>query len=85
MVDEQLKGRDIRDPRKPITIRPADRIRPDRLATLHRRLHDAGAEVQPAHRILEIGTGSGYQAAVLGLLASQVYTREIVAPSQATA
>jgi protein-L-isoaspartate(D-aspartate) O-methyltransferase len=29
------------------------------------------------HRILEIGTGSGYQAAVLGQIANQVYTIEI--------
>jgi protein-L-isoaspartate(D-aspartate) O-methyltransferase len=34
--------------------------------------------VQPTHRVLEIGTGSGYQAAVLGLLAREVYTVEIV-------
>jgi protein-L-isoaspartate(D-aspartate) O-methyltransferase len=36
--------------------------------------------VQPSHRILEIGTGSGYQAAVLGLLVDRLYTIEIVAP-----
>jgi protein-L-isoaspartate(D-aspartate) O-methyltransferase len=35
-------------------------------------------EVKPAHRVLEIGTGSGYQAAVLGQLARRVYTIEIV-------
>ena len=34
--------------------------------------------VEPSHRILEIGTGSGYQAAVLGELAQDVYTIEIV-------
>jgi protein-L-isoaspartate(D-aspartate) O-methyltransferase len=34
--------------------------------------------VQPGHRVLEIGTGSGYQAAVLGALARDVYTVEIV-------
>ena len=37
-------------------------------------------EVQPGHRVLEIGTGSAYQAAVLAELAQQVYTIEIVAP-----
>jgi len=37
-------------------------------------------EVHPTHRVLEIGTGSGYQAAVLAELAHQVYTIEIVAP-----
>jgi protein-L-isoaspartate(D-aspartate) O-methyltransferase len=29
------------------------------------------------HRVLEIGTGSGYQAAILGQLAAEVYTLEI--------
>jgi protein-L-isoaspartate(D-aspartate) O-methyltransferase len=37
-------------------------------------------DVKPDHRVLEIGTGSGYQAAVLGALAKDVYTIEIVAP-----
>lgn len=32
------------------------------------------------HRVLEVGTGSGYQAAVLGALAKEVYTIEIVPP-----
>jgi protein-L-isoaspartate(D-aspartate) O-methyltransferase len=31
-------------------------------------------------RVLEIGTGSGYQAAILGELAAEVYTIEIVEP-----
>jgi len=31
-------------------------------------------------RVLEVGTGSGYQAAVLSRIASQVYSIEIVAP-----
>jgi len=35
-------------------------------------------ELQPSHRVLEIGTGSGYQAAVLAELAAEVYTIEIV-------
>ena len=34
--------------------------------------------IAPQHRVLEIGTGSGYQAAVLGELARTVYTVEIV-------
>jgi protein-L-isoaspartate(D-aspartate) O-methyltransferase len=33
-------------------------------------------DVQPAHRVLEIGTGSGYQAAVLSPLCRRVYTIE---------
>lgn len=35
---------------------------------------------QPTHRVLEIGTGSGYQAAVLAGLVAHVYSIEIVKP-----
>jgi len=35
-------------------------------------------DVRPDDRVLEIGTGSGYQAAVLSMLAREVYTIEIV-------
>ena len=35
---------------------------------------------QPDDKVLEIGTGSGYQAAVLGLLVQEVYSIEIVEP-----
>jgi protein-L-isoaspartate(D-aspartate) O-methyltransferase len=34
----------------------------------------------PDHKVLEIGTGSGYQAAVLARLVRDVYTIEIVEP-----
>ena len=37
-------------------------------------------ELEPSHRVLEIGTGSGYQAAILGELVKDVYTIEIVQP-----
>ncbi len=37
-------------------------------------------EPQPGHRVLEIGTGSGYQAAILAQLAAQVFTIEIIKP-----
>ena len=37
-------------------------------------------ELDRSHRVLEIGTGSGYQAAILGELANQVFTIEIVEP-----
>jgi len=37
-------------------------------------------EVKKTHRILEVGTGSGYQAAILSLLADSVFTIEILEP-----
>jgi protein-L-isoaspartate(D-aspartate) O-methyltransferase len=39
----------------------------------------AAARLGPGDRVLEIGTGSGYQAAVLARLAREVYSIEIVA------
>jgi len=40
----------------------------------------AQLELSGDERVLEIGTGSGYQAAILGELAREVYTIEIVEP-----
>lgn len=44
-------------------------------------------DVQPRHKVLEVGTGSGYQAAVLSHLARRVYTvdrhKRLVAEAQA--
>jgi protein-L-isoaspartate(D-aspartate) O-methyltransferase len=37
-------------------------------------------DVQPNERVLEIGTGSGYQSAVLSHLTDQVYSIEIIEP-----
>jgi protein-L-isoaspartate(D-aspartate) O-methyltransferase len=37
-------------------------------------------QVREGDRVFELGTGSGYQAAVLGELAAEVYTIEIVEP-----
>ncbi len=36
------------------------------------------AQIKPGDRVLEIGTGSGYQAAVLAMLTDQVYSVEIL-------
>jgi protein-L-isoaspartate(D-aspartate) O-methyltransferase len=40
---------------------------------------------KPTDRVLEIGTGSGYQAAVLAALVKEVYTIEIIEPLAARA
>ncbi len=45
------------------------------VAFMTEQLHPASTD-----RVLEIGTGSGYQAAVLSRLVAEVYTIEIVAP-----
>jgi protein-L-isoaspartate(D-aspartate) O-methyltransferase len=43
-------------------------------------LMTAQLDPQPADRLLEIGTGSGYQAAVLSRLVADVYSLEIIGP-----
>jgi protein-L-isoaspartate(D-aspartate) O-methyltransferase len=43
------------------------------------------AGVRPGARVLEVGTGSGYQAAILAALGAEVYTIEIVEPLAARA
>ena len=42
-------------------------------------------KLKPEHTVLEIGTGSGYQAAVLAEIARKVYTVEIIEPLAARA
>jgi len=37
-------------------------------------------KLKPEHRVLEIGTGSGYQTAILAELAKDIYTMERAAP-----
>ena len=37
------------------------------------------ARIEPGHRVLEVGTGSGYQAAILSKLGAEVYTVERIA------
>jgi protein-L-isoaspartate(D-aspartate) O-methyltransferase len=37
-------------------------------------------ELEPQHRVMEIGTGSGYQSAVLAQLSNWVYTIEVIEP-----
>ena len=45
----------------------------------------AELKLQAQHRVLEIGTGSGYQTAILAELAAHVYTVERLEPLQAAA
>lgn len=42
-------------------------------------------KLEPHHRVLEIGTGSGYQTAILARLAQHVYTMERLGPLQTAA
>jgi protein-L-isoaspartate(D-aspartate) O-methyltransferase len=99
MVDEQIRGRGIDDPR----VLAAMEEVPRELFVPHEKRDAAfsdGAlplgcgqtisqpyvvaymtaclEVQAHHRVLEVGTGSGYQTAVLARLAAEVYTIERV-------
>ena len=37
-------------------------------------------DVKPTHKVLEIGTGSGYQSAILSFLTKYVYSIEIIEP-----
>jgi protein-L-isoaspartate(D-aspartate) O-methyltransferase len=101
MIEDQIRGRGIRDERVLEAMRavPRHQFVPD--AERARAYADSPApigygqtisqpyivafmtealRVSPDHRVLEIGTGSGYQAAILGRLVKEVYTMEIVAP-----
>ena len=101
MVEQQLRARDIRDPRVLEAMRTIPRhlfvpesVRDSAYAdsplpigyeqTISQPYIVAfmtqALELQPSHRVLEIGTGSGYQAAVLGALAGEVFTIEILPP-----
>src|SRR5271165_2081269 len=97
MVEEQLRGRGIRDERvlaamnkvprenfvapqyaweayadHPIPISAGQTVsQPLMVATMVEAL-----EVLPSDRVLEVGTGTGYEAAVLGELAAEVWTVE---------
>ena len=106
MVEQQLRGRDIRAPRVLDVMREVPRhlfvpesVRPRAYddsplpigygQTISQPYIVAfmtqALDVESNHRVLEIGTGSGYQAAVLSLLVDRVYTIEIVAPLAALA
>jgi len=69
-VDEGLRHLAFRDAALPIGARQT--ISQPTIVAL---MTDA-LELEPEHRVLEIGTGSGYQTAVLAELAREVYTIE---------
>ncbi len=71
-VPERLRGEADAD--RPLPIGCGQTIsQPFVAAYMTERLHLAGAE-----RVLEVGTGSGYQTALLALLAEEVFSIEIV-------
>jgi protein-L-isoaspartate(D-aspartate) O-methyltransferase len=101
MVAEQIRARDVRDPRVLAAMErvPRHLFMPEAVRSEAYRDHPVpigysqtisqpyivgfmseALDVRPEHRVLEIGTGSGYQAAILGELAREVYTIEIVEP-----
>jgi len=98
MIERDLKGRDIRDPKvlevmgrvprhlfvdpslrsqayadHPLPIGEGQTISQPYIVALMTQV----LQLKPGERVLEIGTGSGYQAAVLAELTDQVYTMEI--------
>ena len=98
MVAEQLKGRDITDPRVLTAMGkvPRHRFVPSYLLLLAYNDHPLPigsgqtisqpyivalmtqwAEVKPGDKVLEVGTGSGYQAAVLAEHTDQVWSIEL--------
>jgi protein-L-isoaspartate(D-aspartate) O-methyltransferase len=99
MVEEQLVGRGIRDPRvlEAMGVVPRERfVDPafeSRAYGDHALPTAEGqtisqpyivarmlelARIEPSHRVLEIGTGSGYQTALLARLADRVFSVERV-------
>jgi len=101
MVERQLRGRGISDPRtlRAMASVPREKFVP---AELRSRAYDdrplpigygqtisqpyivalmtEQIQTKTGQRVLEIGTGSGYQAAVLSELVAEVYSIEIVRP-----
>ncbi len=99
MVQRDLMGRDITDPRvvaamgqvpRQLFVPPAleqqaydDNPLPiGHGVTISQpyivALMTQAAQIKPGQRVLEVGTGSGYQAAVLATLTDQVYSIELI-------
>jgi protein-L-isoaspartate(D-aspartate) O-methyltransferase len=73
-VDEKERGKAYSDHPLPIGYNQTI-SQPYMVALMTNYLNLTGKE-----RVLEIGTGSGYQAAILSILASEVYTIEKIEP-----
>lgn len=71
-VDDKLRGSAYQD--HPLPIGEGQTISQPYIVALMTQL----LELKGNEKVLEIGTGSGYQAAVLGHIAKEVYTIEIV-------
>ena len=74
-VDEALSSRAYEDTALPIGLSQTI-SQPWVVAKMTEALLDGGSP----QKVLEIGTGSGYQAAILGQLVKQVYSIEVVEP-----
>jgi len=106
MVETQIKGRGVKDPRvlsvllkverhrfvpekyldsaysdQPLPIGEGQTISQPYIVALMTEL----LELNGNEKVLEIGTGSGYQAAILAELAKEVYTIEIIESLASTA
>ncbi len=66
---------------RPVPIGEAQTISQPYIVALMTEL----AAIQPGNKVLEVGTGSGYQEAVLASLTDQVYSIEILEPLAARA
>ncbi|MHC4931984.1 MAG: protein-L-isoaspartate O-methyltransferase family protein [Planctomycetota bacterium] len=77
MVRRQIAGRGVKDSAVLAAMRtvPRHEFLPHIVALMTEMCGLRGGE-----RVLEVGTGSGYQAAVLAEIASRVYTVEILEP-----
>lgn len=81
-VDEALASRAYDDVSLPINYEQTI-SQPYIVARMIEVLLDSGS--RPINRVLEVGTGCGYQAAVLAHVVSQVYTMERIEPLYARA
>jgi len=99
MVDRQLAGRDVTDPKVLAAMRKIERhkfvppdLRDEAYVDSPLPIGEGQTISQPyivglmtqllqlkgGEKVLEVGTGSGYQAAVLAEIAKEVYTIEII-------